>query len=177
MTELVGAIGVGCCWLVAVVFAISATGKLRTAAVRAAFRRSVAGMAVLPAGVVGPVAAAVPVLEALAAVLLVVPPTAVLGCGLALVLVGAFSTGIVIVLRRGTKAACLCFGTTERPYRAAHLVRNGLLAAAALAGAVLSGYPVDLLAALIMVVGGVLVALVLVAFDDLLDLFGAPVES
>jgi hypothetical protein len=34
-----GAIGVGCCWLVAVVFAVSAAGKLRTAAVRAAFRQ------------------------------------------------------------------------------------------------------------------------------------------
>src|SRR4051812_18457090 len=105
-------IGVGCCWLVAVVLATSAVGKLR---VRTAFRRSVADMAVLPARAVTPVATAVPVVEALAVLLLVLPPTAMLGSLLALVLLAAFTTGIVIVLRRGTQAGCLCFGTTERP--------------------------------------------------------------
>ena len=171
-----GAIGVGCCWLVAVVFAVSAVGKLRTAGVRAAFRRSVAGMAVLPARAVGPVAMSVPIAEAATVVLLVMPSTAMLGCVLALALIAAFTTGIVIVLRRGTRAVCLCFGTTERPYRPRHLVRNGLLAAAALAGALLSGHPIDLPAALIMIAGGALAALVLVVFDELLDLFGTPVH-
>jgi hypothetical protein len=174
MSTLSGAIGVGCCWLVAVVFAISAAGKLRTSGVRAAFRRSVADMAVLPARAVGPVAVSVPIAEAATVVLLVIPSTAVLGCVLALALIAAFTTGIVIVLRRGTKAVCLCFGTTERPYRPRHLVRNGLLAAAALAGSVLSGHPADLPAALIMIAGSVIAALVLVMFDELVDLFGTP---
>jgi hypothetical protein len=164
---------VGCCWLVAVVFAVSAVGKLRTAAVRAAFRRSVADMAVLPARAVGPVAATVPIAEAVAVVLLVMPQTAALGCVLALALIAAFTAGIVIVLRRGTRAVCLCFGTTERPYRPRHLVRNGLLAAAALAGVLLSGHPIDLVAALIMIAGGAVAALVLVVFDELLELFAA----
>lgn len=171
-----GAIGVGCCWLVAVVFAVSAVGKLRSAAVRAAFRRSVAGMAVLPARAVGPVAVAVPIGEAVAVALLVVPPTAALGAALALALLVAFTSGIAIVLRRGTRAACLCFGTRERPYGVRHLVRNGLLAATALAGAVLVGQPTDQALALIMMAGGALAALVLVVFDELLDLFAEPVH-
>jgi hypothetical protein len=163
--------------LVAVVFAISAAGKLRTSAVRAAFRRSVADMAVLPARAVGPVATAVPIAEAATVVLIVVPATAALGCVLALVLLAAFTTGIAIVLRRGTRAGCLCFGTTERPYGPHHLVRNGLLAAAALGGAVTAGHPTDPPAALIAIAAGVLAALVLVTFDELLDLFATPARG
>jgi hypothetical protein len=101
-------------------------------------------------------------------------PTATIGGALALGLLSAFTTAIVIVLRRGTQASCLCFGATERPYRPRHLVRNGLLAAAALAGAVLSGHPIDLPAALIAIAAGAVTALVLVTFDELLDLFSTP---
>jgi Methylamine utilisation protein MauE len=177
VSSVSGAVGVGCCWLVAVVFAISAVGKVRTAPVRLAFRRSLAGMAVLPARAVGTVAAAVPVAEAASVVLIVMPPTAVLGCVLALALLVTFTTGIVIVLRRGTRAGCLCFGTTERPYGPRHLVRNALLAAAALAGAAASGHPTDLPGALIAIAAGVLAALVLVTFDEMLDLFARPVRG
>jgi hypothetical protein len=80
----------------------------------------------------------------------------------------------VIVLRRGTRAGCLCFGATERLYGPRHLVRNGVLAAAALAVAVLSEHPADLLAALIAITAGAVAALVLVMSDELLDLFGTP---
>jgi hypothetical protein len=168
------AVGVGCCWLVAVVFAMSAIGKLRTAAMRAAFRRSVVDMAVLPVGAVGPVAAGVPIIEAATVVLLVVPPTAAAGCVLVLGLLATFTTGIVTVLRRGTRAGCLCFGTTERPYGPRHLIRNSLLAAAALTGAVLSGHSTDPPTAMIAIAAGTVAALVLVTFDELLDLFSTP---
>ncbi|MGH8965640.1 MAG: MauE/DoxX family redox-associated membrane protein, partial [Actinomycetes bacterium] len=177
VSTLSGAVGVGCCSLVAVVFAISATGKGRTTAVRAAFRRSVSDMAVLPVRVAGAVAAAVPMVEAATAVLIAIPSTALLGCVLALTMLVIFCTGIVITLRRGTRAGCRCFGTTERTYGPPHLVRNGLLAAAALAGAVTSGHPTDLPGALIAIVAGVLVALVLVTLDELLDLFVTPARS
>jgi hypothetical protein len=160
-----------------VVFAISAAGKVRTAPVRLAFRRTLADMVVLPAHAVRPVAAAVPVVEAAVVVLIVMPSTAVLGCLLALALLAVFTTGIVMVLRRGTRAGCLCFGTTERPYGPRHLVRNGLLAATALAGAAASGQPADLPGALIAIATGVLAALVLVTFDEMLDLFARPVRG
>jgi hypothetical protein len=177
VSTLSGAIGVGCCWLVAVVFAVSAAGKLRSAGARAAFRRSVADMKVLSIEVVGPAAAAVPIAEALAVVLLVLPPTAVYGCVLACVLLAAFTTGIVIVLRRGTRASCLCFGASERPFGARHVVRNVLFAAAALSGALLSAQPVDVPAALVAIAAGAIAALLVVTFDELLDLFGTPARS
>jgi hypothetical protein len=176
MSTLGGAVGLGCCWLVAVVFAISAAGKLRTAAMRAAFRRSVADMAVLPARAAGAVAATVPAAEAAAAVLLVVPPTAALGSVLALGLLAAFTTGIVLVLHRGTRAQCLCFGTTERPYGPCHLIRNSLLTAAALTGAVLSGHPTGPPMTLIAIAAGGVAALVLVTFDELFDLFSTTAQ-
>jgi hypothetical protein len=116
----------------------------------------------------------VPIAEAAAAVLLVIQPTAALGSMLALGLLAAFTTGIVVVLHRGTRAECLCFGTTERPYGPRHLVRNGLLAAAAVAGAMLSGRPTDLPVTLIAIAAGAVAALVVVTFDELLDLFGTP---
>lgn len=166
-------IGAGCCWLIAVVFAISAVGKLR---VRTAFRRSVADMAVLPARLVGPVATAVPLAEAIAVVLLVVPPTAVVGSLLALVLLAAFTTGIGIVLWRGTQASCLCFGTAERPYAVRHLVRNSLLIVAAATGVVTAGPVTDLLATLIAMVAGAVAAVMLIVSDELLDLLGAPAQ-
>jgi hypothetical protein len=158
------------------VFAISAIGKLRTAAVRTAFRRSLADMAVLPVRAVGPVAAGVPIIEAVGAVLLVVPPTAPAGCVLVLGLLAAFTTGIVTVLRRGTRAGCLCFGTTERPYGPRHLIRNSLLTAAALTGAVLSGHPTGPPMTLIAIAAGGVAALVLVTFDELLDLFSTTAQ-
>lgn len=167
-------IGIGCSWLLAVVLGISAAGKLRNGAVRAAFRRSVREMAVLPAGAVGPVAVAVPIGEALAAVMLVVPATAVAGCVLALALLAAFTAGIVVVLRRGTAASCLCFGMSERPYGARHLARNTFLGAVALAGAALSGGSVEPLAALIAIVAAMIAASVVVTLDELLDLFSTP---
>jgi hypothetical protein len=170
-------VGVGCCWLVAVVFAISAAGKLRTAAARTAFRRSLADMTVLPVRAVGTVAKAVPIAETAAVVLLVLPPTAALGSLLALALLAAFTTGIVLVLRRGTRAGCLCFGTTERPYSRRHLVRNGLLTAAAATGAVTSGTPTDLPATLIAIAAGAVAALMLVTFDELLDLLSTPAHG
>lgn len=166
-------IGVGCCWLVAVVFAVSAVGKLKA---RTAFRRSVADMAVLPARAVAPVATTVPLAEALAVVLLVLPPTAMVGSLLALVLLAAFTTGIVIVLRRGTRASCLCFGTTERPYGVRHLVRNGLLTVAAATGVVTAGPVTDLLATLIAIVAGAVAAVMLIVSDELVGTPAQPIR-
>jgi len=171
VSTLNGAVGVGCCWLVAVVFAISAVGKVRTAPVRAAFRTSVSDLAVLPAR------AAVPIAEAAVVVLIVMPWTAVFGCVLALALLAAFTTGVTTVLRRGTRAGCMCFGTTERPHGPRHLVRNSVLTVAALAGALTAGHPTDLPGALIAIAAGVLAALVLVTLDELLDLFAAPARG
>ncbi|WP_232665273.1 MauE/DoxX family redox-associated membrane protein [Pseudonocardia sp. TRM90224] len=168
-------VGIGCSWLLAAVFAVSSVGKLRSGAALRSFTRSVKDMDVLPAGAVGAVGVAVPVLEAVAAVALVVPATAVAGAVLALGLLAAFTVGVAAVLRRGTAASCLCFGVTERPFGPRHLVRNGFLIAVALLAAVASavgGGAVEAAGVLLAVGVGLIVAVLIVMFDELVDLFG-----
>lgn len=162
--------------MLAVVFAISAVGKLRNRIVRSAFRASLRDMALLPAAVVGPVAVAVPIGEALAVVLLVIPTTATVGCGLAFALLAAFTTGVAIVLRHGTAASCLCFGTSARPYGGRHLARNVFLGGIALTGSVLAGSSVETPALVVAILAGSITALVVITFDELLDLLSSAAQ-
>ena len=74
------------------------------------------------------VGAAVVTLELAAPVLLVVHPRA--GLALVLGLVGAFTTAMVVALRRGAPLTCRCFGASAQPIGAGHVVRNALLLAA-----------------------------------------------
>lgn len=173
-------VAIGCCALLGVVFVVSAFGKLRSRDALRAFAVSVREMRVLPAGLSRPVAVTVPAAEAIAAALLLTPATATLGAGLALVLLGAFTFGIALVLSRGGAASCRCFGMSDRPFAPRHLVRNGLLIIAALAALVTSAgstaepHPV---AALLAIVVGLVGALLIVVLDDLVELFGGAGHS
>jgi hypothetical protein len=68
------------------------------------------------------------------------------------------------------KVTCACFGASATPIAPVHAVRNGLLLAAALAATALSAAgrvaPGDLLAVLVAVGVGGLLALVLTRLDD-----------
>lgn len=76
----------------------------------------------------GPVALALPLLEALAAALTLVPATSEVGALLALVLLTAFSVAIAVALRAGRRPPCHCFGArSSRPIGADSLVRNAAL--------------------------------------------------
>ena len=140
---------------------VAATGRLAP--------RSLTGR--VPAGVL---AGAVASAEVAAVVLLAVPATAAWGFavagGLALVLAAA----IVAALRRGERGSCNCFGATQRPVSASHVVRNLLLAAGAGLGIGTTqagqGGAEPALALLAVVAGGV-VALLLIIADDIAALF------
>jgi hypothetical protein len=116
----------------ALLFAAAAAHKLRD---RAGFRATLADYRLLPEATLGFAADALVALEAgLAAALLVpasAPAAAVVAAGL-LVLYGA---AIGANLARGRRhVACGCLGpAAEQPLHAGLLVRNGVLAAAALA--------------------------------------------
>lgn len=171
LSEVLGAVGAGCCWLLAVVFAVSSFGKLRS---RAEFAASVRAMKLLPARAVEPVALAVGLVEALAAVLLVVPATAAVGSAVAFGLLAVFTVAIVVVLRRGTAAACRCFGMSEAAFGVRHVVRNaGLMACAVVGGAVAVTAPgVPAAPMFLLAVGiGVIVALIVTMLDELVELF------
>lgn len=110
----------------AVTFAWSALAKARDP------RGSVEGARSLGAGAAAPmIGRALPGLEALAAVLVVVPATRRIGAALLLLLLAGFSLAIARTLRSGQRPPCHCFGARPRPIGPDALVRNAALAALA----------------------------------------------
>jgi peroxiredoxin/uncharacterized membrane protein YphA (DoxX/SURF4 family) len=92
----------------AIVFIVSAVAKLRD---RPGSRQGVEAFG-LPARLVGPVAMALPPVELLCALLLVLPdPAATVGAVGSLVLLTAFTAAIVVNLVQGRHPECHCFGS------------------------------------------------------------------
>ncbi|MDL4777147.1 MauE/DoxX family redox-associated membrane protein [Actinomadura xylanilytica] len=169
---------VGCACLIGLVFAVSAFTKVRDFE---GFAASVpdllpfgggpaAGRASGGGGHVRPIASLVLVLEALAPVLLAVPATRPAGFGVALALLAAFTSAIALTLRRGRRASCRCFGASNAPLGARHLVRNGVLFTAAALGLATPGGPPVTAGLAVAVAAGAVAAILIVAFDDIADL-------
>jgi hypothetical protein len=110
------------------------------------------------------------VLEALVPILVSVHRGAGAGLVLAAALLAAFSAAGLAAQGRGREAICRCFGA-PRPLSPAHHVRNGVLGAVAVTGALATGGPPAELSALVpAVTAGVALAVVLLALED----FAAP---
>lgn len=127
-----------CRALVGLVFAVSAFSKLRNAT---AYRRFASSLARLPVPLVGH-RALPPVLagaEAAIVVLVAVPATATAGLALAAVTLAALTAGTAVAVRRGARVSCRCFGPSQAPLAARHILRNGFLLGTALAGAAGAG--------------------------------------
>ncbi|MCA2185644.1 MauE/DoxX family redox-associated membrane protein [Nonomuraea cavernae] len=174
---------IGCACLVALVFALSAWSKVRG---RAAFREFAAATRVLAGSVrargisdsvARTTALVVVVAEAATALLVAVPYTARAGFALAVVLLTGFSVAIAASLRRGVSTSCRCFGASSAPLSGRHLVRNGVLLAASVAGLVTAGgqlgspHPGGIA---IAAVAALVVAVLLTRIDDLAELFAPP---
>lgn len=182
---------VGCQYLIGVVFLVSAASKLRSRAGLRGFGASLRQMRLLPSRGVGAVALLVAAAEAAVAVLLVAatalgPATAstaaVLTVGFtgALALLISFSAAILAAMHRGSRAPCRCFGTANIPLGGRHVLRNGVLAAAAgvgLAGAVGGTPPApDLGGVVVGAAGGITLAVLTVVSDELVELFAPAVH-
>ncbi|MBP2327582.1 hypothetical protein JOF56_007967 [Kibdelosporangium banguiense] len=91
-----------------------------------------------------------------------------LGAG-ALLLI--FTVAIGLMLRRGERAPCHCFGTRDTPLGLAHVVRNLFLLALCVLGSLgdSSGFAVP--GVVLAVVAGLLAATLVIRLDDLLALF------
>ncbi|MFI8081432.1 MauE/DoxX family redox-associated membrane protein [Kitasatospora sp. NPDC086009] len=161
--------------VLAAVFAVSALAKFRAPR---EFASALRAMSVVPGRLTGAVAAAVPVVEVAAGVLVWAPkPLATWGFALAGGMFAAFAVVLVSVLWRGLDVSCSCFGASGVPVNRAHVVRNAVLLAIAGAGlsASTASDPGGLAAA------GVAVALLVAAFasiliiatDTLVELFSA----
>jgi hypothetical protein len=175
-----------CSFALSLVFGISAASKIG----RTAFQDFVASagpLQMLPRRF-RPVASRVVVVAeiALTVVLLVgagatalsaLVPVAAVALAAAAILLLVFTIAIVATLRRGGHQACRCFGAKATPLRPAHVVRNALLLAVALAGLVTvigTDPSVEAGGAALACVTGLVVGLLVTRFDDLTDLFGTP---
>ncbi|EOD65073.1 MauE/DoxX family redox-associated membrane protein [Amycolatopsis vancoresmycina] len=154
--------------LIAVVFAASSVSKLRDFR---GFARSVPVLVPMPAGWVTPVSVVVVAAEAGSAVLVAVPATATAGFLLASALLLAFTVAIAASLRRGRPAPCRCFGVSETPVGPRHLVRNSVLLALTLLGALAPGPLPPLAGAVVAFGAGVVVAVLVIAMDDIAVVF------
>lgn len=110
---------------VAVVFGLAAWGKAsRIERTRAA----VAGFGI-PARLVGAVAVGLPLVEAVIALAILPPATAVWAAVGALGFLAVVTGLIIRLLSRGQRPTCACFGTGDEPINGLTVVRNGLFAA------------------------------------------------
>ncbi|WP_410660435.1 MauE/DoxX family redox-associated membrane protein [Amycolatopsis sp. lyj-112] len=168
----------GCRCALIVVFAVSAISKSRNRESFAAFRRATVELVPAARGHGTPLAAAVVVTELVIVVGLAVPNTATAGLLAAGALFTAFTVAIAAALRRGVTASCRCFGGSAAPLGARQLVRNALLIVLAVLAFVLPGRDgdgSDPAALGLAAVAGVVVALLVISFDALADLFlGVP---
>ncbi|MFJ7158964.1 MauE/DoxX family redox-associated membrane protein [Streptomyces sp. NPDC101118] len=177
------ALGIRC--LVGFLFLASAVSKVfGRKSIRKSFLEftdSVAGMPLAPRRGIPAVAAAVILAEAAVPVLLLLPGTRfrVAGFLAATALPAVFGLSIALALHRGAAPPCRCFGPSVTPLGARHLVRNTLLAALAAAGAVLAVRPAGPAhpgGAALAAAAGVLVAVLVAALDDIVQLF-SPQET
>ncbi|GAA3989973.1 hypothetical protein GCM10022247_05740 [Allokutzneria multivorans] len=168
----------GCAVLMCVVFGASAAGKLGGARWRA-FVASTGLLRLLPPSSRTWAAGAVVLAESAIATALAGAAAfggqvaAIAGfAGVAALLV-VFTGAIVISLRRGDRTPCRCFGASASPLGWPHVVRNAVLlivAGTGLAGVAAGGAPHPGVA-LVSGVAGAAFGLLLVRFDDLVDLF------
>jgi hypothetical protein len=163
--------------LIGMVFVFSAWSKRPGAGRFQQFSDSLAAMRLLPGRFVRPVATVVVCAET-AVVLLLLPlpprPLAVAGFALAIVLLVGFAVSIGMVLRRGVRASCRCFGGSgAAPFRRHHIVRNLVLVAVAGAGlvAALAEPALTWEAVLLAGVPAVVLAFLTTRLDDVVDLF------
>jgi hypothetical protein len=173
-----------------IVFTVSASSKVRSAAARRAFSASLRAAGLVAPRLAGPVAVAIGVAESgimlglgWAVVSTVAPLPGGYQIGFATLSAAALvlavlSCGVALALRRGTNAHCACFGATERPLRGLHLVRNGVLllvAASALVFLVITrGDDVESVGAVLGMTSGAIAGAVVIRLDDVVDLFIPP---
>lgn len=154
-----------CAALIAVVFAIAAHGKVRSADDFATFRLGLVRFGVPSRWATRTLACALVAAEMAVVGLVFVEPTA--GFALATGLLLAFSVGIAIALLRGDLAPCQCFGRSAAPLGRWHLVRNAVLVLAAMVGAI-TPVPGDLPSLVMLALVGAATGLAITRWDDLL---------
>ncbi|WP_063762666.1 MauE/DoxX family redox-associated membrane protein [Streptomyces sp. NRRL S-1448] len=170
-------LAVACASCLAVVFGAAALGKLRSRAAFSRFAQSLTTWDLLPAGWVRPCAVLVAASEVAVLLLLLASPLAVpagrVGFVLAAGLLLAFTAGAALMVVRGVRAVCRCFGASGSPMGRLHVLRNGVLTLIA-AGGVLGSSGIAAVApayGAVAVAGGAVVGALVTRLEDLAALF------
>jgi hypothetical protein len=172
---------VGCLSALVGVFAASAAGKLRGGAPWSGFVESIRDLRLVRERAVLSVAVGAVAAETCVVVLLLVPFLRPAGLVLAGGLLASFTVAIVATLRRRIAVVCRCFGLTSAlPLGWRHVVRNGLLLVLVALGGVsrlrASGAP-EAAGLAVAAAAGVVAAVVLVFFDEFVELFTSPSQG
>jgi hypothetical protein len=180
-------LGVAVLSLAACVFGASAAAKLRSGKAYRSFRDELLATRLLPLQLLARTAVVLAGAEALvaaglsAAAVLITASTpgaiwvAESALAVTALLISQLAVGVAVVIRRGTRATCACFGPgAGRQLGRIHLVRNlSLLAVtcAGLASAPLTHGRPAVAGAVLGAVTGAVAALLFIYWDDLADLF------
>ncbi len=167
----------GCRVAVAVIFGVASVSKSYRRAAFEEFVASLPGFGFPRALARRPVGAALVAAEAASAVSVLFLPA--VGFPLALLLTCGFLLGLTHVLWKGKPVACRCFGGASATIGPEHLVRNVLLLAIAALGVLhtfglLPPTPAQLEAQAAAAFAGLLLAGLIVRWDDLVFIFRSP---
>jgi hypothetical protein len=123
-----------CRGLIGLVFAVATVTKVRSLN---AYRDFAFWLAALPVPLAGNRAlpAAFIAAEVAIVALVAVPVTATAGLLLAAGCLAVMTGGTAVIVKRGARVSCQCFGPSSSLLGARHIVRDGILLAIALAGA------------------------------------------
>ncbi|WP_020391120.1 MauE/DoxX family redox-associated membrane protein [Kribbella catacumbae] len=154
------------------IFATSALSKVRPADFTD-FRSSVKAMRVAPQGWAGQMAGGVVVAEVCAAALLALGWSITASFAYSLCLLMVFTVSQLVVIRRGSRVACRCFGPSTAPMGWPQVARNIVLIVICTLGITASGStpPPEPGGVIITTVAAAMVALLLVRIDDLVALW------
>ncbi|MFI1255080.1 MauE/DoxX family redox-associated membrane protein [Streptomyces netropsis] len=170
-----GYVALGIRALIGAVFLASSIGKVTGRGAFGRFVSSVGDMRVVPRHRARAVARTVVTAEfaVWSALTLPVPAVAAAGFAVGAGLLVVFTAGIALSMRRGARTPCRCFGVSASPLGPRHIVRNLVLTALAVVGAVavLASGPADPGGAAVAVLGGLLLGALVATLDDVLDLF------
>ncbi|WP_051451818.1 MauE/DoxX family redox-associated membrane protein [Actinospica robiniae] len=159
--------------LICGVFGVSAFGKLRGRAAFERFAASVTSLAGLHGRLARVTAVGVCALEVAICLTALAPGANRFGLAAAALLLAAFTVTLVRTVRAGRRVSCNCFGASETPVSAQHVVRNALLLTAAVAGLASGspyGHSLSAAGVSLCAFGAVVGVTVVSAFDDLMDL-------
>lgn len=164
-----------------VTFAVAAGSKTLRPGAFTEFRLALPRMLPMPARLAGMVTWLVVVAEAVTAVVVAVPATALSGFLLATIMMVVFTISIIVMIRRRSTEPCHCFGVSTRPPGLLDVVRNVVLAAIALTGligtATSPGSSALAWGALVLTIGvGAVVALLLLSLAEIAEIL-APVPA